>query len=131
MQAQAILEALRKVQESGTSITTETLADYGLDNVDCQKCNNTGVLVTKKEDGTIYARECECMAKRRSLRRIKNSGLADMLLRYDFESYETPDEQRRKAQREDPRKDRQNPAKASLSIAHPSTPLLRRRSARK
>ena len=52
--------------------------------------------MTKKEDGTIYARECQCMAKRRSLRKIKNSGLADMLLRYSFESYETPDEQRRK-----------------------------------
>lgn len=96
MQAEQILEALKKVQRSGISITTETLADYGLDNVDCSKCGNTGVLITKKEDGTIYARECDCMAKRRSLRKIKNSGLADMMLRYSFESYETPDESRRK-----------------------------------
>lgn len=31
------------------------------------------------------------MAKRRSLRRIRNSGMSDMLSRYSFDSYETPD----------------------------------------
>lgn len=36
------------------------------------------------------------MPKRRSLRRIKNSGLSDMINRYSFDNYETPDETRRK-----------------------------------
>lgn len=45
----------------------------------------------KGENGELFCRDCECMAKRRSLRRIKNSGMEDMLSRYTFESYETPD----------------------------------------
>jgi len=83
------------VQRSGISITIETLADYGLDNVDCEECNNTGRILYEK-DGTLYSRECQCMPKRRSLRRIKNSGLSDMINRYSFDNYETPDETRRK-----------------------------------
>ena len=83
------------MQRSGISITIETLADYGLDNVDCEECNNTGRILYEK-DGTLYSRECQCMPKRRSLRRIKNSGLSDMINRYSFDNYETPDETRRK-----------------------------------
>lgn len=45
----------------------------------------------KNENGVLYSRDCDCMAKRRSLRRIKNSGMEDMLSRYTFEAYETPD----------------------------------------
>jgi len=37
------------------------------------------------------SRECECMAKRKSLRRIRNSGMMDMLERYSFDAYQTPD----------------------------------------
>lgn len=44
-----------------------------------------------KKDGYDYTKECECMAKRRSLRRIRKSGMEDMLSRYTFEAYETPD----------------------------------------
>ena len=86
---------MKKVQRSGISITIETLADYGLDNVDCKECNNTGRILYEK-DGTLYSRECQCMPKRRSLRRIKNSGLSDMMNRYSFDNYETPDETLRK-----------------------------------
>ena len=35
------------------------------------------------------------MAKRRSIRRVRNSGMEDMLERYTFDNYETPDEFRR------------------------------------
>lgn len=83
-------------QNSKSTTTTEPLAEYGLDGVDCPRCHNTGAIVTKREDGTLYARECECMAKRRSLRRIKLSNMSDMLQRYTFESYETPDDVRKK-----------------------------------
>ena len=44
----------------------------------------------------LFTRECECMAKRRSMRRIRKSNMEDMLLRYTFSSYETPDEERMK-----------------------------------
>lgn len=81
---------LKQVQASGISITPETLDDYGLGNVDCEICGNTGS-VTECKDGVLYSRECSCMARRRSIRKLKNSGLEDMISRYTFDSYETPD----------------------------------------
>lgn len=88
------LEMLKKAQSDSTSITTtESLKDYGLDNVDCDICGNTGYLVWQ-EDGIAYSKECECMAKRRSLRRIQTSGLSEMLSRYTFDAYEVPDAKR-------------------------------------
>lgn len=92
---------LRKVQEetkrNGESITTtsETLAEYGLDVTDCPVCQNRGYILYRK-NGYDYSRECECMATRRSIRRIKNSGMEDMLKRYSFASYKTPDTERLK-----------------------------------
>ena len=80
---------------SVTSPSTD-LDEYGLGGVDCPECNNTGRIVYTKEDGTLWSRECRCMAKRRTLRRIRNSGLGDMMERYTFESYDTPDEDRKR-----------------------------------
>lgn len=71
----------------------ETLDDYGLGGVDCPICHNTGHLLYRK-DGCTYTKECECMAKRRFLRRVRKSGMDDMLSRYSFETYETPDKSR-------------------------------------
>ena len=68
------------------SITIKTLDDYGLGGVDCAKCDNTGAIITTRADGSLYARECECMKKRRSLKRIRESGLADLFPRYTFET---------------------------------------------
>lgn len=98
MTVESILQAMKIAQQqsAGTSITTETLESYDLGGVDCKKCNNTGALLTLKDDGTLYARECDCMAKRRALRRIRRSGLADAMRRYTFQNYETPDETRQK-----------------------------------
>jgi len=72
---------------------TNLLGEHDLDNVDCEKCNNTGSIVWK-EDGVLRYRECECMAKRRFIRRIRNSGMEKMLERYTFESYEEVDKYR-------------------------------------
>lgn len=88
---------LRRAQEeyaaAGVQLTYG-LAQYGLDNVDCPICKNMGyVLVTV--DDEVRSRECECMKKRRSIRSIKNSGIEDMLGRYTFENYETPDAHRK------------------------------------
>ena len=68
----------------------ETLDDYGLGGYDCQTCGNKGI-ITFLKDGYLYSRECDCMAIRRSIRRIRKSNMADMLTRYTFDSYETPD----------------------------------------
>lgn len=97
MQAQAIIEALKRAQQSGISITTETLDDYGLGGVECEKCGNTGTIIIKYPNEMLYAKECECMNKRRYLKRLRESGLADIFPRYTFERYETPDPARKKA----------------------------------
>ena len=69
---------------------SSTLAECGLDNMDCRICNNTGTITRTDENGCQYSRECECMPKRRSIRRINGSGLQDMVKRYSFDNYETP-----------------------------------------
>lgn len=51
--------------------------------------------MVEHEDGGLYARECECMPKRRSLRRIRNSGIADLMTRYTFDSYTADDPERK------------------------------------
>lgn len=69
--------------------------DYDLGGVDCPICQNKGYVMYRK-DGYDYSKECECMNKRRFLRRIRKSGMSDMLRRYTFDSYETPDATRQK-----------------------------------
>lgn len=59
-----------------------------LKGIDCPKCKNKGYIV-KVEDGEIVQYECECMAKRRSLKRIERSGLKPLLERYTFANYRT------------------------------------------
>ena len=43
------------------------------------------------DSGTLSQRECHCMARRRALRHLEQSGLGDMLARYTFESWQTPE----------------------------------------
>lgn len=62
----------------------------------CACCKNRGF--TTEARGTDLVRvECPCMAKRRSIDRLKKSGLGDMLERYTFSSYQTPHEWQKKA----------------------------------
>lgn len=93
MDAKAIIQTVGHGAE--ISVTTETLSEYGLGGVDCPKCGNTGRII-RKGPGLLelHVTECECMNKRRSLRAIRNSGMADMLARYTLESYLTPDKKR-------------------------------------
>lgn len=54
---------------------------------DCPICNNKGYVVVEADGGEI-ARECECMAKRANLRRLKKSGLMDLAESYTFDTFE-------------------------------------------
>ena len=83
-----------------TEMKAQTLNDLSgnLDMIDCSICKNKGY-VAYVEDGDLHTRECECMAKRRSMKRIQKSGLTDMLEHYTFESYETPEAWQDKAKR--------------------------------
>lgn len=95
MEQNPYMAMLAKVQKSaktdGEYTTTTNLDDYGLGGVDCPICHNKGYLLYKK-NGIDYSKPCECMAKRNSLRRIRNSGMEDMLNRYTFEAYDTKDQ---------------------------------------
>lgn len=57
---------------------------------DCPICRNRGYH-TEMRDGYIVSAECECMKRRRSERNIKSSGLSDMVARYTFDAYQTPE----------------------------------------
>lgn len=84
------------IRENHGSITTtikppeNPLQACNLDNMNCPLCNNTGVIWRKDEAGVVWSKDCECMKKRVSIRRIKESGLGDMLMMYTFETYTTP-----------------------------------------
>lgn len=75
--------------------TSESLDDYDLGGVDCSICQNKGYVLYQK-DGCVFTKACECMNKRRFLRRIRKSGMSDMLRRHTFDAYETPDTARQK-----------------------------------
>ena len=84
-----------KINGLPSDMTTESLEDYDLGGVDCPKCNNTGHIAYYR-DGILYSRECECMNQRRSLKRIRRSGMTDMLNRYTFGMFEAADDERKR-----------------------------------
>ena len=77
-----------------TPTKIETLEDYDLGGVDCEICNNTGMVTRQDENGVCWSRECVCMNARRAQRSIRNSGMSDMVSRYTFLNYQTPDNER-------------------------------------
>lgn len=90
------MEIVLRIQAnaSQTCQTYEGLKEYGLDSIDCPICENHGYIVYMKE-GIQYSKECKCMEQRRYIRRIKLSGMADMMGRYTMKAYQTPDAARR------------------------------------
>ena len=65
---------------------TETEGE--LQGLDCPKCRNKGVLYYLDENGYRVARDCDCLAQRKTLRKIERSGLASTLQQLTFESYQ-------------------------------------------
>lgn len=61
------------------------------DGIDCKACRNKGVFYTADADGNLCAHECKCMPARRSYRKMRKSGLGDMIGRYTFGTWETPE----------------------------------------
>ena len=54
--------------------------------IDCPICLNKGYVIEIRENG-VFGKECECVPKRRSMKRIQKSGLADMVNRYTMDTY--------------------------------------------
>ena len=62
------------------------------DGIECGLCQNRGYTTYINDAGELMTRECSCMARRRSERRMKRSGLGDLLARCTFSSMRCPDE---------------------------------------
>lgn len=62
-----------------------------MDGFDCPDCLNRGWFLRVREDGSRYNEECQCMVLRRNLYRIRASGLEDMMGRYTFAAWQTPE----------------------------------------
>lgn len=58
------------------------------DGYDCPLCLNRGDSMVLADDGEIHCVPCPCMAKRRSLRYIRESGLSELLERYTLDSWQ-------------------------------------------
>lgn len=66
-----------------------TLNEY--DGYDCEICKNKGFVMFLDESSGTYnevSRECKCMKIRKSIRRMKKSGLEGSISRCTFEKYE-------------------------------------------
>lgn len=56
----------------------------------CEKCGGTGwKSLGRDKDGYSWVSACECMAVANSKRRIKESGLSEILASYTFDSFQT------------------------------------------
>lgn len=69
----------------------EGLSILDLEVYDCPECLNHGTLLRIDGDGRRIGRDCRCMAVRRNIMRLRRSGLQDMIRRYTFASYQTPE----------------------------------------
>ena len=60
------------------------------DGIDCKACRNRGYFVTWDEEHLCRTnRECECMVRRRNIRRLRLSGMEDLVRRYTFANWKT------------------------------------------
>lgn len=73
-------------------------APGSLKGYDCPLCKNRGYSVELRE-GKPVSVECSCMAKRRSIKRMERSGLGDLLRRYTFSTYQTPENWQKRAKK--------------------------------
>lgn len=63
-------------------------APGSLGEIDCHICKNKGyVAVADSAHETVVTKRCECMTRRENLRRLRKSGLMDMLKQYTFAAY--------------------------------------------
>lgn len=84
-------EEMTEIEIKWANDTAGNLKGY-----DCPKCKNRGYIYFA--NGTYkVSRECECMTTRRALARIERSGLKDLMTRYTFEKYLTPNPWQKKA----------------------------------
>ena len=63
-----------------------------LTGVDCPKCKNKGFIRYLNNEGYVMNRECSCMATRKTIKRMEESGLGNLLELYTFDKYKTDED---------------------------------------
>ena len=58
---------------------------------DCPVCKNRGDIAVV-DDGRVLIKECSCMPKRRTMKRMKESGLENVITRYTFKAFRPVEE---------------------------------------
>lgn len=88
METAEILRTVGSGTSKSSTTPSSTLANCGLDNMDCPICGNTGHIIEKGPGLLeIHPKICPCMKKRLSLRSLKAAGMEDMARRYTMDSY--------------------------------------------
>lgn len=77
---------LLDLKAQGLNERAGTLRGY-----DCSLCKNRGYFSYFDERGELCSRPCKCMRVRKSMRHIKDSGLAPLLAEKTFQAYQTPE----------------------------------------
>mgnify|MGYP001046536524 CR=1 FL=1 len=63
----------------------------------CPLCGGRGFTLWRKADGELYSRDCPCEMRRINRLRLAKSGLSDLVERYTFQRYRTPEDWQRTA----------------------------------
>lgn len=58
---------------------------------DCPLCNNWGFTTRVDAQGNLACVKCQCLARRDSMRLIRQSGMGDMVERYTLGEFQTPE----------------------------------------
>ena len=70
------------VLPNGRSVTPSTGQNYK-----CPKCQDKGYIIINKD--TLEIERCECSIRAENMKRLKNSGLIDLVDQYTFEKFKT------------------------------------------
>lgn len=87
---------------------------------DCPECLNRGYFVRLSENGYRVNVECKCMEIRRSQKRMRESGLEDMVTRYTFDNYKSKETWQAKSL-ETAKKYAENPSGWFVAFGSPGT----------
>lgn len=93
----ASIMTLEELNESRARALNEVPGN--LKDCDCKDCRNKGYIAYVSDAGTIRTRSCRCMAVRDSAKRIRESGLSELLEKCSIEKFDTglPWQQKMKA----------------------------------
>lgn len=67
-----------------------------LEGYDCPKCKNKGQMMVLR-DGHQVVQYCECMEIRKTMRRLEQSGLKDLMINYTFERFKVQSDWQKRA----------------------------------